>query len=238
MIKPKIDVVHSLKGRIRLKLSMPLVNPKKICNHLIEKKIAKYAQYNSLTKSFLIEYSENKIDSESVIYCFCAEYALDVNAQAMTLNFIKGGSYSFGYSAYLSLTLIIADLAISSLTLTATPPLYQKALRWFAIGSTVGAIFEHGYRELSDKGAFDPEVMSIMYLINQMGKENNKFSPAIAWILTFGRHIVENRHDSVELAIINCNNKIKVIPETNQTGFANKFFNKCIESYQKTTIKI
>ncbi len=43
---------------------------------------------------------------------------------------------------------------------------------------------------LTGAGSFDPEVMSIIYLINSIGKTNTFQASLLAWIVTFGRHLI------------------------------------------------
>ena len=49
---------------------------------------------------------------------------------------------------------------------------------------------EHAYQELRVRGSFDPEVMSVVYLINSVGKPGAGRASLLAWIITFGRHLV------------------------------------------------
>ena len=62
--------------------------------------------------------------------------------------------------------------------------------RWLSVGATLAAVAEHGYQELHARGSFDPEVMSVVYLINSIGKTNGMQASALAWALTFGRHLI------------------------------------------------
>ena len=74
-------------------------------------------------------------------------------------------------------------LALAGSTLTSVS-------RWFSTGATIAAVVEHGYQELQVRGSFDPEVMSLVYLINAIGKSNSLQASLLAWAATFGRHIV------------------------------------------------
>ena len=74
----------------------------------------------------------------------------------------------------------------------------------------MAAVTEHGYAELHLRGSFDPEVMSVVYLINAIGKENGVRASLVAWVLTFGRHLIPHApreqvylvHNGVELSLI------------------------------------
>ena len=54
----------------------------------------------------------------------------------------------------------------------------------------MAAVVEHGYQELHVRGSFDPEVMSVFYLLNSLGKPNGLQASMLAWIVTFGRHLI------------------------------------------------
>ena len=54
--------------------------------------------------------------------------------------------------------------------------------RWLSAGATLAAVVEHGYQELHVRGSFDPEVMSVVYLINSIGKPNTHQASLIAWV--------------------------------------------------------
>ena len=71
----------------------------------------------------------------------------------------------------------------------------QEFLNWITIGTTIGAITQHAYMEINEKGTIDPEVMSIMYLINSIGIGNMPDASLVTWITTFGRHIVSRNRE-------------------------------------------
>jgi hypothetical protein len=54
----------------------------------------------------------------------------------------------------------------------------------------MAAVVEHAYQELQLRGSFDPEVMSVVYLINSIGKTNSFQASLVAWAATFGRHLI------------------------------------------------
>ena len=88
-------------------------------------------------------------------------------------------------SGYLALGCIALDGVMS---LTASP--LQSFTRWLSAGATLAAVVEHGYQELHVRGSFDPEVMSVVYLINSVGKPSAVRASLLAWIITFGRHLI------------------------------------------------
>ena len=88
-------------------------------------------------------------------------------------------------SGYLALACIGLDWATGFTASSLT-----SLTRWLSVGSTLAAVIEHGYQELHVRGSFDPEVMSVVYLINSIGKPNTHQASLIAWAMTFGRHLI------------------------------------------------
>ena len=88
-------------------------------------------------------------------------------------------------SGYLALGCIGLD---GLLTLTGSA--LTGFTRWLSAGATMAAVVEHGYQELHVRGSFDPEVMSVFYLLNSLGKPNGLQASMLAWIVTFGRHLI------------------------------------------------
>lgn len=102
--------------------------------------------------------------------------------------------------AMYSVGFIIAASAMKFLGLNSNKNV-SDLLNWAALGTTAGAIVEHGYNEINEKGAFDPEVVSIMYLLNSINKKNFITASALTWITTFGRHILDLRYDELSIKV-------------------------------------
>lgn len=241
-----IDIVFSISGRLRLRVEMQPIDPLFILNELKKSGEIVRGSYNDITNNFLLEYDCEEIDAKSLILKFCGLYSKQVRISNMKVNFKLCKRKSLGYSSALSLSFILLDLGINYLGLMGNVPKYKNFIRWCALGTTIGAIFEHGHRELNENGAFDPEVMSIMYLINSINKgtvmnnngmQSGLYSPAIAWVLTFGRHILTNRNQSIIISTLIRNGEIKVIEENNKTFFFNQFLGSCFDVYQNVNVK-
>lgn len=71
---------------------------------------------------------------------------------------------------------------------------------------------EHGYQELHARGSFDPEVMSVVYLINSIGKTNGMQASALAWALTFGRHLIPQEPREQVYMVRRAGNSINLTP--------------------------
>nr|WP_308565360.1 hypothetical protein [uncultured Peptostreptococcus sp.] len=269
----EVDVVFSVSGRLRMRVVKEPNNPLEILNKLKEKTKINIGRYTGPTKTFVLEYDKDLTDLNELILTFCGLYSRDIKENQIKLNYKLSNKHAMGYSSLVSLAFIIIDLGMNFMGLGGGPNAsddalgfgmrsgqgqgiggrmfgnmntYRNFVRWGALVTTTGAIFEHGYKELNEKGAFDPEVMSIMYLIRSMNRgtvvndETNVglYSPAIAWLLTFGRHILTRQERSIIIDIFEDENgEIKVVEEESKSFFFNKFISSCFDVYQNVNFR-
>ena len=166
MNNPTIVIAHKIKGRIRIKLSHPLRNGKELMKNLVKKDEIYKANYTDITKSILIEYNPYRISEDEVIIRVIALYSKSYDMIPIRLiyeskkkNLPPMACYSLvmlgigGISKYITMNQQISDF-----------------INWAVVGTTIGAIGEHAYNEVNERGYFDPEVVSVMYLINSVTK--------------------------------------------------------------------
>ena len=239
----EVDVVFSISGRLRLRVTNEPKNPLDMLNNLKSKTKLIKGSYCSVNRTFVLEYTPDEINLNKLILNFCGFYSADLGIKEIKLNYKLSKKHTMGYSSLISLTAILIDLGMNFTGIGAVNTKYRSFVRWCAVGTTIGAIFEHGYKELNENGAFDPEVMSIMYLINSVNKAQNQepgmvFYPAIiAWLLTFGRHILTRQNRSIIISTVIANGEIKVIEEENKYFFFNQFVGSCFDVYQNVSVK-
>lgn len=241
----EVDVVFSISGRLRLRAAATPKDPAKLLNELQDATKITKGSYSSITNTFVFEYDKDITDLNKLILNFCGLYARDLGKKSVKVNYILSKKHTMGYSSIVSVAFILTDMGLNALGF-GNRNRYRNFIRWCSVGTTVGAIFEHGYRELNQNGAFDPEVMSIMYLFNAIHKGTavegtsslrSDYSPAIAWLLTFGRHILTRKNRSINIAIVENNGEIKVIEEENKAFFFNQFIGSCFDVYQNVSVK-
>ena len=75
----------------------------------------------------------------------------------------------------------------------------HQVLDWIAGISTAYSILDHGHRELKERGNFDPEVLSVVYLLMAFLQGNHLPASLFTWIATFGRHLLEMPSKNVEI---------------------------------------
>lgn len=197
MNNPTIVIAHKIKGRIRIKLSHPLRNGEELMKNLVKKDEIYKANYTDITKSILIEYNPYRISEDEVIIRVIALYSKSYDMIPIRLiyeskkkNLPPMACYSLamlgigGISKYITMNQQIADF-----------------INWAVVGTTIGAIGEHAYNEVNERGYFDPEVVSVMYLINSVTKGEFLLPSAVTWLTTFGRHLIELSYGGLMISV-------------------------------------
>ena len=176
-----LEVLSAISGRIRLQLERPVESDAPL------RKIpgVRACRYNPRIRTLLCEYDPDAISEEQLIVRLGAAYAAQTDASLLHVKRSEEQGFSMAPSGYLALLCIGVDGALS----LAGSPL-TAITRWLSTGATLAAEVEHGYQELHVRGSFDPEVMSVVYLINSVGKPGAVRASLLAWIITFGRHLI------------------------------------------------
>jgi len=175
------EILHAIPGRLRIHLEKPVastaafegVDGVTLC------------RYNPRIQTLLCRYDPERISEERVIQSLSAIYAGQVGTRLLHVKRSEESGFSMSPSGALALALIGADgaLKLAGSTLTGVSG-------WLSTGATLAAVVEHAYQELQLRGSFDPEVMSVVYLINSIGKTNSFQASLVAWAATFGRHLI------------------------------------------------
>ena len=156
-----------------------------------------------------------------------AAYAAQTDASLLHIKRSEEEGFSMAPSGYLALLCIGLDGALS----LAGSPL-TTFTRWLSTGATLAAVVEHGYQELHVRGSFDPEVMSVVYLINSVGKPGAVRASLLAWIITFGRHLVPRAPREQPYLVRRAGKKLTLTPVSgakSELAFAGSMFRKGME---------
>ena len=221
------EVLSAFRGRVRVQLEQPLENEAAFAQIPGVRAI----RYNARIRTLLCEYDADVIGEEMLIVRLGAVYASQTKATLLHVKRSEEEGFSMAPTGYLALMCIALDGAMS---LTASP--FTTLTHWVATGATVAAVVEHGYRELSLRGSFDPEVMSIVYLINSVGKPGAVRASLLAWIITFGRHLVPRAPREQPYLIRRSNGKLTLTPmqgSQSELAFAGNMFSRGVEMMAK-----
>lgn len=203
MNNPTIVIVHKIKNRLRLKISHPLRNEKFAIEELLKRDCIEEVKYNSVIKSVTLKYDDYKITEEEIIMRFITIYSRDYDLIPVRLVY-DSNIRKMPPMAYYSLATIALGGISKYLTIGEN---VRDFINWTAVATTIGAIGEHAYNEINEKGYFDPEVVSVMYLINSASKGKFLSPSAITWFTTFGRHLLDMSNNRLMITVREVVNK-------------------------------
>ena len=191
------------------------------------RRIPACCRYNPRIRTLLCEYDSACVSEEQLIVRLGAVYAATAEARVLHIRRSEERGFSMAPSGYLALGCIALD---SALALMASP--LTRFSRWLSTGATLAAVVEHGYQELHVRGSFDPEVMSVVYLINSVGKPGAVRASLLAWIITFGRHLVPRAPREQPYLVRRAGKKLTLTPVSgakSELAFAGSMFRKGME---------
>ena len=70
---------------------------------------------------------------------------------------------------------------------------------WLAGLGTAGAVIDHAWKELRERGTFDPEVLSLAYLVTAVVRGNFLAASVVTWLASFGRHLLATSPAGVQV---------------------------------------
>ncbi len=218
-----LEVLSAIRGRIRLQLeaSVSSVAPFLRIFGVLN------CRYNSRIRTLLCEYDPNVISEEQLLVRIGAAYAARTDACLLHIRHSEEKGFSMAPSGYLALLCIGLD---GALTVTGSP--LTTFSRWLSTGATLAAVVEHGYQELHVRGSFDPEVMSVVYLINSVGKPGAVRASLLAWIITFGRHLIPRAPREQPYLIRRAKDRLTLTPlagSESELSFAGSIFRRGME---------
>lgn len=198
MNQPTIVLVHRLTNRVRFKLSHPLRDKKETKEFLIEYEGINKFEYNEITRSILVEFNEYKVELNEVIMRLSISYSKQYDKMPINVFILKKKKNTS--LVYYSIGSILLAGAAKNFT-----PFNNKEvvnfLSWLAVGTTAFAIIDHGYKELNEKGAFDPELVSFVYLLNSIKNGKLLTGSFVTWLTAFGRHSLDLPYQGITIKV-------------------------------------
>ncbi len=238
-----LEITHILPNRMRLHLPDGISNIKTAEKYICSEESIYTFSYNKVIKTALVTF-DSELTKDKVLTRIATLYSMQNELKNVHIKDCTNyGEEKVTPSGTIALLGIITNTAIQ----LSIPTSYIATItKWCAVGTTAGAVIEHAYHELSDRGSFDPEVMSIMYLLDSIGKGQTIYSTPLVWILVFGRHLFSSVEDGIIVKIKeeNCLNQekkykvyvLKEVPKHGKVNFFGEFFNKYINNYQRMNL--
>jgi hypothetical protein len=178
--QPAVTIEHELPGRLRLRLSHVLRQPERMRRLVAEHAGVGEVQYTAVSRSVLVRYDSKHISVEEIVIRIATGLSLEQLTD----------------SAFYSGVVLLAALA---LRLLGRSPATSATLDRIASFTTAGAALHHGWTDYRLRGNFDPEVLTVTYLLTAMLGGNALPAAIFTWVSTFGRHLVRLPAQGVEI---------------------------------------
>ena len=185
--KPVVTVVHSLPGRVRTRLSVAPQDVQRMLAGVREHPGMESISFSPITKSILAKFNPHEISREEIALRIAFHLSLDCDSAPVRLLAEPEQRPALGGSATVSAAALALSLAIRGLNLAKGSPTTWDYLAGLG---TAWAVVDHAWQELRERRTFDPEVLSLAYLVTAFGRGNFLTASVVTWVASFGRHLV------------------------------------------------
>lgn len=185
--KPVVAVVHSLPGRVRARLSVAPGNVPRMLAGIREHPGMESISFSPLTRSILARFNPHEISREEIVLRIAFHLSLDCGAAPVRLLAEPEQQPALGGSAAVSAAALAVALLMRGLKSAKGSPTRWD---WLAGLGTAWAVVDHAWDELRQRQTFDPEVLSLAYLVAAFFHGNFLAASVVTWLASFGRHLV------------------------------------------------
>lgn len=190
-----ITIVHTLPGRIRMRLSREVARPDALVRSVRGHEGLHFVAYNRVSRSVLVRHDTGAIRQEEVVLRVALAWSLDQGGRPVRVFSTPEGEVVDNLAAYAGVLVGVAGMA-SWLNPGA---LVTRRLEQAAAVGVAGAVLDHGRREVLGQGHIDPEVLTLGYLITSVARGSYLRAAAITWMTAFGRHLIDPPRNGVEV---------------------------------------
>jgi len=192
---PSITIMHSLPGRTRLRMSIIPPDTERILSALREHPGFVSAAFSPRSRSLLVRYQPTEFRQEEVL--LRAAVALSLSCGAVPVRVLSEPQRHdvSPVAAFSGASLAIAALLHWGVLHSE----WARRFEWAGGAGTVWAVLDHGWKEIRERGYFDPEVLTLAYLLTSAVRGNVLGGAVVTWILAFGRHLLQIPKPGVEV---------------------------------------
>ena len=184
--KPVVTVIHSLPGRIRVRLSVAPRDAQRMLAGIREHPGMQSISFTPITRSVLVRFHPHQISQEEIALRIAFHLALDYGVPVRLL--AAPERLVLEDSAVASAIGLALSLLLRGLNLAKGGPTRWD---WMAGAGTALAVIHHAWKEFRERGRFDPEVLSLAYLLTAFVRGNFLTASVVTWLASFGRHLIE-----------------------------------------------
>lgn len=208
-----IEILHRLPNRIRLRFSTPVKHFAKLKKQVMEHEGITVYRYNPVTQTALIEFDHQTVNLQEILIRTAVVFS--VENDLLPVRILQQPDNEF-----ITPKGLIAGLVMLSSGLTylmAKNSAVVKTMEWLSVVTTSTAVLEHAAYDYRKKGSVDPEVFSLIFLVNSIISGRNLILPsALTWVTTFGRHFSSKDGEGILMEINkNTKNPKKALYEIN-----------------------
>ena len=198
MTLPIITIVHSLPDRVRLHFSAPPVNFNIVRKRFSKDKRIRILSYSKVSHTCVIQFDHKKVELLHILKMITLTLADEYHRQPVYV--LPKDVYRFTTLTRIS---ALAIILYSASRLSQSNTLTNNILGWTAVVTTAAAVIEHAYIEIKRTGSFDPEALSIVYLVNSAGKNQLLQGALFTWLASFSRHLLRFPYlNGIKLSVI------------------------------------
>ncbi len=188
-----VTILHELPGRLRVRLSHPLIDVTAYDAALKAHAGVAPIRYSPTIRTVLVTFDPDRIRREELLVRMAVAFALEHACAPVRIQHLASSGALTSAEALSAAALLAAGLA-RGLGLG-----NRSRLETTAGALTGGAVMAHGLRELHGAGVFHPELLSLAYLAAGMWRGRTLQAAAFTWFAAFGRHVMEVGEPAVEI---------------------------------------
>lgn len=182
--EPAVEILHEIPGRIRVQLSEAPSGPERMEEAVKGHEGIRAVRYSPHTRSVLVTFDPRSVSSREIVMRVALSLSIDRDSEAVRIVPARVPD-ELSLSALLSILLIG-----SAFTARVAGTQTTRTLELVAGIGTAGAVVEHAYEEVRQRGDLDPEVLAIVYLLRAFYGGNLLAASALTWFATFARHLM------------------------------------------------
>ena len=179
-----LTIVHTLPGRIRLRVEPGMSN-----FDMVRKQVQKHPgisvlAYNRTTQSILATFDPGAIANSEIVMRIAV--AISVTGGMRPVGIGTSPRHESVDRYGLISGAVVAAAGVSRVV-AATSPITNMLATAAGVG-TAAAILSHAWREYRQRGDFHPETLSVVYLGSAFLHGSVLPAAVVAWLATFARH--------------------------------------------------
>ena len=192
--KPIVTITPSIPGRLRVYLSTLPNEPDRFVDSIKGHPGLEEIAITAVTRSVLVHFDPRQVTREEVVMRIALALSLSKGEAPVTV-LKRPESEVLTNGAAVTGILTGVALGLQLLTGAAKNRAFERA----AAFGTGAAVLQHGWREVRERGYFDPEVLSLTYLVAAILRGDYARGALITWMVTFGRHLAAGGGEGVEI---------------------------------------